>query len=170
MGLLTEEQQMEMALAHGKLFSAVCDECGRCVPTGTMYVILKYEKIHRIDWQLRPYIWNRRVPKKIRCLDCNKAYLPEPDKKKIVIGGKGRKKLSEDEVKSVNKIVRRTAIRLLKKSEKPIENVDFKTRLFTRVRKKDPKIKKGMMNATLRVLRKVKVVSYKKKHWALVEK
>jgi len=170
MGLLTEREQKKAALLHGKLFQAVCDECDRGIPVGTMYVVLKYEKIRWDGTGPKPFNWNLRVPKKVRCLDCNLVKIePYIQKKKVVIGGKGRKKLTEGDVKAVNKIVQKVAIRMLKKAEKPIESKDFKSRLYLKAKKKEPSIKKAMVNATLRVLKKAKVIRMKAKAWSLVE-
>lgn len=168
MGLLSETEQQDMALAHGKRFSAVCDECGRCIPTGTIFIVLKYEKK---KWEgpvnQKPFNWNLRIPKKIMCVDCNKEIVGEAPAKRIKIGGKGRKKLSKDEINSVNKDVRRTAIGILRKSEEPIEGKLFKVKLFLKLKKKDPKIKKVAINSTLRVLKKAKVLICKKRMWSL---
>lgn len=174
MGLLTPDERKEMAIAHGRLFEAVCDKCGRCIRLGAPYVVVKYEKLKRIDPKSRSYTWNRKVPKKIICLDCdeekNHDIREEYAKKKNrkVIGGK-RSKLTDKDVKSVNKMVRRIIISILKKSEEEIETAVLKNKILAKAKKKEPNIKKSAINATLRVLRKAKVVQCKKKLWKLVE-
>jgi len=169
MPLLNEDQKKEMALAHRKMYAAQCDECEKLIPAGQLYVVLKYTKV---KWEgpptQRPHTWNARVPKKVRCLECNNKII-EPLKPKQVIGGKGKKALTKDEAGKLNKMVRSIAIRMLKKSEKPIENASFKLKVFLKAKKKEPKIKKSVVNATIRLLKKAKVLKYKQKHWSLTE-
>lgn len=171
MGMLTEEEKQDMALAHGKLFTAVCDDCGRGIKANALYVVLKYTK-HRWEGKPndKPFTWNSRVPKKVRCLDCDKEIMDrKPPVKKLHLKGKGKKKLTADDVKNINPMVKRIVIHMLKKTEEPIENKSFKTKVFFKAKKKEPKIKKSAINTTLRLLRKAKAIRMKKGHYSIIK-
>jgi len=175
MGLLTEKEKQKMALAHGKLFIAVCDDCGRCIKVGTPYVVRKYIKVKWEGTGQKPFNWNLRVPDKIRCLDCNREKIePYIQKRKVVIGGKGRKKLTEDEIKLLSKadgiVVKHLVKRFLRKSEDGILTKDLKNKIYARAKGgPTPPIKKATIGKVLRILKKAKVVKCKNSLWTLVE-
>ena len=176
MGLLNEVEQQDMALVHRHIFQAVCDEkdCGRLIPAGAMYVVVKYTKQKWEGPGQKPFTWTRRIPKKVRCMDCENSLMAEvyekyEKKKRVKLGKKNRKRVSPEEMAKIDPLIKKLSIRLLTKSEDPIPTDIFKSKLLSRIRKENPKFKKSEINSSLRYLRKAKVLICKKKMWELPE-
>jgi hypothetical protein len=152
MPLLSQLEQGRYALATGHHFYAGCDNpyCGKLIPVTDLYVELKGGKI--------------------RCIACNTESHPVKTEVKVAGGGRGAKKLSpEDAAKlSINGDVRKAIISILKRIDKPLSTPILLSML--KRRKAIRQLKKTEITATLRGLKKVKVIKYREKTWLLVAK
>ncbi len=130
--MLTEDERKEMAKAHGRMYYAECDSCGKLIPSGALFFAVK--------WSARPDGLNFLSPvlDKLECVACggappkesapkNRGPLTRADKRKLEVNSAIRKaahaifredtsaKLTTEEV--VMRLRKRKAFRGCKKGE-----------------------------------------------------
>lgn len=164
MGLLSKEEVAYYALRHGKVFSHVCDskDCGRLIAAGELCVVLKSQK--RTDG----LTFLGAIPIKVRCMVCERDLHPPSTKEVAVKGaGRGAKKVAPEVAAklTINPVVRRAVLSILKAHDGQLTTQELLVRL--RTKRSIREVKKREVGATLRAMRKLKLVKVKAKKWCL---